>query len=116
MDIDTVVLVNLDDEPAIVSVDQGENTGTSTAVGLVVNHHTLTEQSPKVEVIIDGTAVTGWSARGKIAIYTDAPEIEAVLLATGGDTSVDHWRQVTSAAVIANDWTASRLPGRLVAE
>lgn len=116
VDIDTVVLVNLDDEPAIVSVDQGENTGTSTAVGLVVNHHTLTEQSPKVEVIIDGTAVTGWSARGKIAIYTDAPEIEAVLLATGGDTSVDHWRQVTSAAVIANDWTASRLPGRLVAE
>ncbi len=116
LDIDTVVLVALDKKPAIVAIDQGDNTGTSTPVGLVVNHHALTEQSPKVEIIIDETAVTGWSGRGQIAIYTDAPEIEAVLLATGGDTGVDHWRQVTSAAVIANDWTASRLPGRLVAE
>lgn len=115
LDIDTVVLVALDKKPAIIAIDRSANVGTSESGTLIANHHALTEQSPKVE-IIQNDIVTAWSARGDIAIYTDAPEIEAVLLATGGDTSVNRWRQVASAAVVANDWTASRLPGRLIAE
>ena len=115
LDIDTVVLVALDKKLSIIAIDQSENVGTSEPGDLIANHHTLTEQSPKVEIIQNGI-VTAWSARGDIAIYTDAPEIEAVLLATGGDTGVNFWRQVASSAVIENDWTASRLPGRLVAE
>ena len=115
LDIDTVALVALDKKLSIIAIDQSENVGTSELGDLIANHHTLTEQSPKVE-IIQNDIVTAWSARGDIAIYTDAPEIEAVLLATGGDTGVNFWRQVASSAVIENDWTASRLPGRLVAE
>ena len=115
LDIDTVVLVALDKKLSIIAIDQSENVGISEPGDLIANHHTLTEQSPKVEIIQNGI-VTAWSARGDIAIYTDAPEIEAVLLATGGDTGVNFWRQVASSAVIENDWTASRLPGRLVAE
>ena len=115
LDVDTVALVALDKKLSIIAIDQSENVGTSESGDLIANHHTLTEQSPKVE-IIQNDIVTAWSARGNIAVYTDAPEIEAVLLATGGDTGVNFWRQVASSAVIENDWTASRLPGRLVAE
>jgi hypothetical protein len=116
LDIDSFVVVNLDDGSAcVVSIDQSANVGNSTSSTLIINHHTLTETIPQIETIQSGDTVR-WSGRGDIAIYTDKSDIEAVLLATGGAANVNRWRQEASAAVIANDWTVSRLPGRLAPE
>jgi hypothetical protein len=116
LDIDEFVIVSLDDGlTSVVSIDPGQNTGSSNSAILVVNHGTLTLQTPRVELEVSNQ-VDGWSARGDIAVYTDAAQIEAILLATGGASTVNRWRQESGAAVVANDWTASRLPGRLVAE
>lgn len=116
LDIDEFVIVSLDDGlTAAVAIDPSQSTGSSNSAVLVVNHGALSLPAPRVELEVSGQ-IDAWSARGQIAIYTDAPQIAAILLATGGDSSVNRWRQVASTAVVENDWVASRLPGRIVPE
>jgi hypothetical protein len=115
-DINSFAVVSLDDgSTSIVSIDQTDGVGNSSAITAVINHQILTDPTPGVNVIYD-TRVTRWSARGDIAVYTQANALTAVLLATGGASTENRWRQEASAAVIENDWTASRLPGRLSPE
>lgn len=116
LDIDTFVVVNMDNgDAAIVEIDGGENVGTSSAGTLIINHHALTENAPQIELTED-SETSRWSGSGQIFISTDAPQLEAVFLGTGGGTGINYWRQEASSAVVANDWTASRLPGRLTPE
>jgi hypothetical protein len=117
LDIDSIVLVALDRHVAITAIDQSANIGTTATGDLILNHRALSGVAPQVEVLQDGLT-TEWGGRGEIAIYTSGSTLEGVLLATGGDDNVNRWRQSAGAseAVVENDWTASRLPGRLTPE
>jgi hypothetical protein len=117
LDIETFYIVDLSSgESSIIRL--GRDSGAVGVPGnrfITVNHNALTGLEPNVTVTTV-TGVSNWTARGKLSVYTRSPNLQAVFLGTGSNTTLNTWRQVLTTTVIANDWTASRLPGVLIPE
>jgi hypothetical protein len=108
LDIETFYIVDLSSgESSIIRL--GRDSGAVGVPGnrfITVNHNALTGLEPNVTVTTV-TGVSNWTARGKLSVYTRSPNLQAVFLGTGSNTTLNTWRQVLTTTVIANDWTAS---------
>jgi hypothetical protein len=111
-DFNSFALVDTD-TGRVVEIDPALLAGTAAATDILIDHNSLTALEPVVQMIQD-SEITPWSAAGDIFISTNAAVIEGLLLFT--DSAGNNWRQIESAAVRQNNWTASRLPGRLSPE
>jgi hypothetical protein len=119
LDINAQHAFSLDDGLTSILAIDGPGTGSTAAASeaarLIIDHETLTAPTPSVKATLDG-ATLEWVARGERSPHTTSGLVYGVLMATGGASTANRWRQEASAAVIANDWTLSRLPARLTPE